>query len=105
MLKPNQNIHACEIIFSYEETYPNEEFDWLVIKNRVFDYRRADIETIKRKLRDPLDYNDGHISLMVEIQYMSKLFNPSVEETLIENMFRYNGDYFETRLPIVGKGE
>ena len=105
LLKPNQNIHACEIIFSYEETYPNEEFDWLVIKNRVFDYRRADIETIKRKLRDPLDYNDGHISLMVEIQYMSKLFNPSVEETLIENMFRYNGDYFETRLPIVGKGE
>lgn len=105
LLKPYQDVHACEIIFEYEETSSSEVFDWLVIKNRVFDYRRADIETIKRKLRDPLDYNDGHISLMTEIQYMSKLFNSSVEETLIEKMFQYNGDYFETRLPIVSKGE
>lgn len=102
------NIVPCEVTFNFEKS-DNDDFDWLVIRNRIDRNRNDNINRIRQRLYDPLDFTDGNMSLLAEKEYMTKLFdssNPcalSRETYIIDNMFKYNNNYFETRLPLLEK--
>lgn len=102
LLKPYDGC-ACEVSFGYEKSN-NEHFDWLIIKNRI-DVSGSNITDITKKLSDPLDFLDGHMSLLAEKEYLSKLFDFKTEGYIIENMFEIENGYFETRLPLIEKEE
>lgn len=102
-----KNEEACLIEFSIEETDGARNFDWLVLRNKlsVETDRKKIIDTIKKKLTDPLDFSDGHMSLIAQKEYITKLHDVSQEQYLIENMYSYEDEYFVTRLPIIHKKE
>ncbi len=97
----------CKIVFSFEECTESENFDWLVIKNVLFKTEIDNTGFLKKKLEDPLDFTDGHMSLITAKEYLSKLLTTKDSELLM-NMYSYikddNYNYFVTKLPIIKKG-
>lgn len=94
------------------ESSSSKNFDWLVIKNTIFNinYNPIKIEKIRKKLSDPLDHSDGHMSLLAIKEYTSKLHDEKDYPLIIGSMFSYVDDkndntkkYFVTRLPIIKK--
>jgi hypothetical protein len=106
---------ACTIKI-YVEDSDNNQYDWLVIKNKVNiniskiygkDYSKK-LKKIKQKLQDPLDYADGHLSLLTIKNYIELL--PGITfDKLYNSMFNFQWDeiqesmYFITKLPILAK--
>ena len=106
---------ACTIKI-YVEDSDNNQYDWLVIKNKVNiniskiygkDYSQK-LKKIKQKLQDPLDYADGHLSLLTIKNYIELL--PGITfDKLYNSMFNFQWDeiqksmYFITKLPILAK--
>lgn len=109
------NQRTCIINVNIEKT-TDEFYDWLVIKNeinintaRIYgdDYSKK-LKRIIHKLEDPLDFADGHMSLLTIKNYIELL--PGCKfNSLYEHMFSYEWDpqkrkmYFITRLPILAK--
>lgn len=99
----------------YREESQNLEIDYLVIRNwvdklahRLNNWEKEN-ETIMHRLKDPLDYADGHMSLLAIKRYIENLD----EMNKLECVFRYtlpkmelgeSGElYFESRLPVLKK--
>ena len=106
---------TCIINVNVEKT-TDEFYDWLVIKNeinintaRIYgDDYSLKLKRIIHKLEDPLDFADGHMSLLTIKNYIELL--PGCKfNSLYEHMFSYEWDlqkrkmYFITRLPIIAK--
>lgn len=104
LLKRYKDNCACEIIFDIE-TSDHKDFDWLVIKNKLSVLERSTQDGIKNKIEDPLDFTDGHMSLITEKEFVAKLLNKDEEDYLNRMMFTFNDEYFITRLPIIKKEE
>ncbi len=102
LLRPYIGKHSCEIIFDIENS-EGTRFDWFVIKNKLHTVTNITTEEIIAKLKDPLDFKDGHMSLLTEKEYFAKFLDKDDEEILNNNMFRFENDYFITRLPIIKK--
>lgn len=99
-------IVPCRMQFSIEEG--TEYFDWLVIKNdlSVPEDQKAVLDSIRKKLSDPLDFSDGHMSLLAHKEFLFKLFADLDNDWCME-MYSYSNEdgkeYFITRLPIIDK--
>lgn len=102
----------CKIYCSLEEN-PGEPFDYLVISNRVdklahnlFDWEKHN-QIIEARLANPIDYADGHMSLLAISQYIEGLWPDKLHG---ETKFAYYMDkpskqlYFKTCLPVMKKG-
>ena len=110
ILETYKNNYPCKIIFDIESS-GQSNFDWLVIKNELSGSPHIATEEIISRLKDPLDFNDGHMSLLTEKEYFSKLLDVKNENILNENIFKFEVEYFETgnfktgyfvtRLPII----
>lgn len=101
---------SCRVIFSREQG--ENEVDYLVVKNPVdiiecglIDWKQKN-RTIEKRLHDPLDFVDGHMSLLAIKRYIENL-NSEIKD---ECSFRYIQDgesvldiYFETKLPVLKK--
>lgn len=97
----------------YREESQNSEVDYLVIRNPVdklvhrLNNWKKENETIMHRLKDPLDYADGHMSLLAIKRYIENL---DVTKEL-QCVFCYtppkteSGEkgklYFESRLPVL----
>lgn len=108
ILSHYQNSIPCHIQFSIEEG--TEHFDWLVVKNEldVHEDKKKIMDSIKKKLSDPLDFADGHMSLIAHKEFLCKLFDNLYNREMIMQMYAYGTDeydkeYFITRLPIIAK--
>lgn len=105
LLKEEHKI--CYMEFHCEQS-PSRNFDWLVIKNELYKPSENHIEYLKKKLEDPLDFTDGHMSLITAKEYFAKMLAEE-DQNLLENMYNYvledNKTYFITKLPIIKKGE
>lgn len=99
--------NICNMKFSFEVSN-SENFDWLVIKNEIYKPFENKIEFLKKKMEDPLDFTDGHMSLITAKEYFAKMLDEK-DQNLLENMYNYidedNTTYFITKLPIIKKGE
>lgn len=99
-----QLFEKTKIEFSLEDTKEKGDFKWLVVKNTLrFDVKYK-LEEMYRKLEDPIDYNDGHISTVAMYEYVCKLHQkePDVREMFTEE--DKNGiKKFITKLPIIRK--
>lgn len=100
----------------YREKSANPQVDYLVIRNRVdklahrLSNWRKENETIMHRLKDPLDYADGHMSLLAIKRYIENLD----ETNKLECIFKYSlpktelGEkeelYFESCLPVLKGG-
>ena len=106
---------SCCNIQMFRRCGDDRNFDYLVIRNPV-DKLAHNLNDwamqntiIERRLRDPLDYADGHMSLLAIKRYIEKL-NPSLRNTC---RFYYTEEvsvaeedgrlYFETWLPVLKK--
>lgn len=101
----------CEIK-CFVERNKNEHFDYLVIRNRVnklahnlFDWKTHN-QIITARLENPIDYADGHMSLLTISQYIEGLW-PERQYRKTEFAYVEEDDklYFETRLPVIRKKE
>ena len=99
-----QLFEKTEIEFSLENTKEKSDFKWLVIKNTLGLGVKYKLEEVYRKLEDPIDYNDGHISTVAMYEYVCKLHQ---KEPGVREMFTEEDDNgikkFITRLPIIRK--
>lgn len=100
------------VVKCFIERNKNEPFDYLIIRNRVnklahnlFDWEKHN-QIIDARLENPIDYADGHMSLLTISQYIEGLWP---EEQYQKTEFAYvelDGElYFETKLPIIQKKE
>ena len=107
MLDQQKCVVKCII-----ERNKNEPFDYLIIRNRVnklahnlFDWEKHN-QIIAARLENPIDYADGHMSLLTISQYIEGLWP---EEQYQKTEFAYvelDGElYFETKLPVIQKKE
>ena len=106
------------IVFTRENS-PYDGIDYLVIKNPVssereeFDDWEQYNEKIRRRLCDPLDYADGHMSLITIKRYIEQIFDeksknnkrPECEFFYAENPAFNFDTWFFVKLPILKKGE
>lgn len=88
-----------------------EPFDYLIIENRVnklahnlFDWEKHN-QIIKARLENPIDYADGHMSLLAISRYIEGLWPDMLHG---KTSFAYiekadNQLYFQTKLPIIKK--
>ncbi len=103
----NTETHPiCFVSFSVESSN-SSNFDWLVIKNELYKSYENNIEYIKKKMEDPLDFTDGHMSLITAKEFFAKMLeNDDVK--YLEEMYDYEiknkKSYFVTKLPIIKKG-
>lgn len=100
-------------IWMYREESSNPEVDYLVIRNRVeklahrMSNWKKENETIMHRLKDPLDYADGHMSLLAIKRYIENLDVTNKLEcvfqyTLPKKELGETGQlYFESRLPVL----
>ncbi len=104
-----QKLRKDYIITLQVEKSENEIFDYLVIRNPIYktlnDWHYKN-EVIKKRMDDPLDYPDGHLSLLTIARYIEGLRDELVGKT----EFRYyeeqdNQLWFQSRLPIIRKEE
>lgn len=103
-VSPNVD-YKCKISFSVEECKDSDNFDWLVIKNHVDVHvpeKEKIINDIRQKMEDPIDFSDGHMSLITAKEYLARMINEEDQE-LLSNMYQYENEYFVTRLPIIKK--
>ena len=95
----------CHIRF-YIEDNMESDFNWLVIENALNTDVHFKMDEIYKKLRDPIDYNDGHISVIASNEYLCKLHGD--EPFPVEKMYfvseTENKKVFVTKLPIIKKG-
>ena len=104
----------CCIVSLGREESPYEGIDYLVVRNPINEsFHRMDDweglnESIEHRLRDPLDFADGHMSLLAIKRYVENL---DMEEK-IECKFQYvcvggvgkdKKYFFENRLPVLKK--
>ena len=91
----------------YVEDSTQSDFNWLVIENTLNTNVRFKMDEIYKKLRDPIDYNDGHISVIASNEYLCKLHGD--ESFAVEKMYYVleteDRKVFVTKLPIIKKGE
>lgn len=96
----------------YREKSENDNIDYLVIRNKVNttlynmdDWEKLN-ESIKHRLQDPLDFVDGHMSLLAIKRYIENL----LPDNKLKCVFQYikcnsmDGKdifYFENRLPVL----
>lgn len=107
---PKYRAKECWIKM-YREPTEDETLDYLVILNPVdkiahnlVDWREKN-EIIQRRLRDPLDYVDGHMSMLAIKRYVENLN----ENLNVKCQFQYReldedgekGLFFETKLPVL----
>ena len=94
----------------FREVSIDHEIDYLVIQNPVNKLMHnlvnweGENEIIERRLRDPLDYIDGHMSLLTTQKYIENL----CKGMNLHCCFRYFEDkdeelLFETKLPVLKK--
>lgn len=95
------------VVRIYREPCEGYEFDYLVFENPVrtiipnLEDENRDIE---RRLRDPLDYPDGHMSLLTIKKYIEGL-KPELEDKTVFKYILNNGVLvFVSKLPILKKG-
>ncbi|WP_293973433.1 hypothetical protein [uncultured Ruminococcus sp.] len=101
--KNKARFNKCTVRFYMEKNEKeSSDFNWFVIENTLGTDVQYKMEEIYRKLEDPIDYNDGHISMVATNEYVCKLhdlFNLPVKE-----MFDVvEGNKFITKLPIIRK--
>lgn len=102
----NTETHPiCFVRFSVESSN-SSNFDWLVIKNELYKSYENNIEYIKKKMEDPLDFTDGHMSLITAKEFFAKMLK-NEDVKYLEKMYDYeikdNKSYFVTKLPIITK--
>lgn len=104
----NLNEKTCIVEFSVEKCPQSTNFDWLVIRNNIDIYSveqsKMELEYFKMKMKDPLDFSDGHMSLLAAKEYFLKL-HKNDEQIIVDNIYSYQDNYFVTRLPIIKKGD
>lgn len=105
---------ACQIHI-YRKQTANPEIDFLVIRNRVDGWRnrfsnwKRENEKITHRLKDPLDYADGHMSLLAIKRYVENLKISGNVECVFQYTLPYEewdekGKlYFESCLPVLNK--
>ncbi len=114
LLRENQrkilNQQKCKITCEIERN-EGESFDYLVIKNHVnklahnlFDWRKHN-QIIKARLENPIDYADGHMSLLAISRYIEGLWPAKLHG---KTSFAYDDEngtelYFKTKLPVIKK--
>lgn len=87
----------------------HENFDYLVIENPIYkiinDYEYMN-EEIRKKMEDPLDFADGHLSLLTIKRYIEGLSNDLVGKCKFEYYMKpEDGLWFRTKLPVIRKEE
>lgn len=106
----------CEIQFLIDDgggdkQQENARFRYLVIRNSVNKNAHnlqdwaSHNQSIRARLASPIDYADGHMSLLTISQYIERLW---MDELHHKTDFRYVEDdggqlWFETRLPVIEK--
>ena len=97
----------------YRKRSPNPKVDYLIIRNRVDNVLYGSRnwkymnEIIMHRLKDPLDYADGHMSLLAIKRYIENLdVNNELQcvfcYTAPKTELREQGElYFESRLPVL----
>ncbi len=103
---------ACCQVEMFREKTEDANVDYLVIRNPVkkiannlVDWKDRN-EIIKKRLADPLDYVDGHMSMLATKRYVEKL-NPNIKAKCQFEYVEYEkenekkGLFFETRLPVL----
>lgn len=107
MLEQQKCVVTCFI-----ERNENEPFDYLIIRNRVnklahnlFDWKKHN-QIINARLEDPIDYADGHMSLLTISQYIEGLWPEGQHQKTRFAYSEQDGElYFETKLPVIQKKE
>ena len=104
---------SCCYIKIYREESPYQGIDYLVIKNpvknviNILSNWKKQNEIIVHRLQDPLDYADGHMSLLAIKRYIENIdekFEPECvfQYTISESQCNQEVIlYFENRLPIL----
>lgn len=108
----------CRVWIFREQT--SEDVDYLVIRNVVDDASKNldrwedENKKIDRRLKDPLDVIDGHMSMLTIKRYIEKISHPRlkcefkyIEKNSIKDSYIYQKRnlYFETRLPVLKRKE
>ena len=102
----------CWIKF-FRKASPISDIDYLVIQNSVdttaysSEYWKEQNEIILHRLKDPLDYADGHMSLLAIKRYVENLDKSKKLECIFEYI-EYSSEikdtkelYFENKLPVL----
>lgn len=96
------------IVKIYRERCEEEGFDYLVFQNRVVskipNYEDANRD-IERRLQDPLDYSDGHMSLITIKKYIEGLKEELKDKTVFQYEKKEKELVFVSKLPILEKGD
>jgi len=92
------------VVKIYREQCQDEKFDYLVFENKVMsivpNFEDANRD-IKKRLQDPLDYCDGHMSLLTIKKYIEG-FMPALEnKTIFAYEMLEKQLVFKTKLPIL----
>ncbi len=114
LLRPRQsemlNQQKC-VVECLLDRDSGEAFDYLIIRNRVnklahnlFDWEKHN-QIIKARLENPIDYADGHMSLLAISRYIEGLWPERLHG---KTSFAYvemddKQLYFETKLPVIKK--
>ena len=116
-IKESLNDQQCIIHFCVEEIDGNDSVNYLTIQNPVngiaHNILNCDMnnKVIRQRLEDPLDYADGHMSLVTIKRYIEGLFQDSDVKCVFEYVMKdqdVDGSkklYFQTKLPVIMKEE
>lgn len=117
IIQEDRNDQRC-VIELERSINQDASFDYLVIRNKVsceahgiFDLDLSNIRIVQ-KLRDPLDYPDGHLSLLTISRYIEN-FREDLKEACRFEYKKPKGDnedadkniFFESWLPVLKKGD
>ena len=102
--KQRTMFERAKVSFSIEDDV-NKNYKWLVIENSLNSSISYKMKDLYQKLEDPIDYNDGHISIVASKEYVCKLLQEPQFD--VKRMF-YEKDEdgvikFFTKLPIIRK--
>lgn len=98
----------------FRQKSEDDNIDYLIVRNQVNTtlYKMDDWEklneSIKHRLQDPLDFVDGHMSLLAIKRYIENLL-PDNKLECVFRYFKYSNKegkdtfYFENRLPVLKK--
>lgn len=100
----------CQVECTIEKTDAEEVFDYMVIRNNVnklahnlFDWETHN-RSIRARLENPIDYADGHMSLLAIKNYIEGLWSERLRgKTMFEYKEKDGHLCFETKLPIIRK--
>lgn len=103
----------CEVMCTIESsTESNAVFDYMVIRNNVnklghnlFDWKTHN-RIIQARLENPIDYADGHMSLLAITQYIEGLWPEKLHRKTTFGYVEERGKLmFETKLPIIERSK